>query len=211
MPATGELAMKRMGNVVRMAIRLAVPVAAALAAAGCVAFETPEQQDLRMQQMASLNSDVQTLMNERQQMVQMLEQSRQENAQLGMKSKDLSDRLDLVEQRFGTLDGAYRRKLEDLQRTISSESAARKTAIDDVVHATSQSIATTANKLQAQQRQAVKAAVEGVPQGDYVVQKGDTLTAIARAFGITTASLSKANNLKGGTVRPGQKLVIPKK
>jgi len=150
-------------------------------------------------------------MNERQQMVQMLEQSRQENAQLGMKSKDLSDRLDLVEQRFGTLDGAYRRKLEDLQRTISSESAARKTAIDDVVHATSQSIATTANKLQAQQRQAVKAAVEGVPQGDYVVQKGDTLTAIARAFGITTASLSKANNLKGGTVRPGQKLVIPKK
>lgn len=205
------MAMKRMGCMMRMAIRLVVPAATALAAAGCVAFETPEQQDLRMQQMASMNSDVQTLMSERQQMVQVLEQSRQENAQLGMKVKDLSDRLDLVEQRFGTLDSSYRRKLEDLQRTIASESAARQTAIKDVVHATSQSIATTANKLQAQQRQAVKAAVEGAPQGDYVVQKGDTLAAIAKAFGVTTASLGRANNLKGGMVRPGQKLVIPKK
>ena len=109
------------------------------------------------------------------------------------------------------MDSAYRRKLEDLQRTITSESAARKTAIDDVVHATSQSIATTANKLQAQQRQAVKAAVEGTPQGDYVVQKGDTLAAIAKAFGVTAASLSRANNLKGGAIRPGKKLVITKK
>ena len=200
-----------MGYMTRLAVRLAVPALAALAAAGCVAFETPEQQDLRMQQMASMNSDVQTLMNERQQMVQMLEVSRQENAQLGMKVKDLSDRLDLVEQRFGTLDGSYRRKLEDLQRTIASESAARKTAIDDVVHSTSQVIATTANKLQAQQRQAVKAAVEGAPQGEYVVQKGDTLTAIAKAFGVTTTSLGRVNNLKGGMVRPGQRLVIPKK
>lgn len=204
--------MKRMGCIMmRMSVRLALPVAAALTLAGCVAFETPEQQDLRTQQMASMNSDVQTLMSERQQMVQMLEQSRQENAQLGMKVKDLSDRLDLVEQRFGTLDSSYRRKLEDLQRTIASESAARQTAIKDVVHATSQSIATTANKLQAQQRQAVRAAVEGTPQGDYVVQKGDTLAAIAKAFGVTPASLSRANNLKGGAIRTGQKLVIPKK
>ncbi len=73
--------MKRMRDLMRAAVRMAVPAAAVLTLAGCVAFETPEQQDLRMQQMASMNSDVQTLMGERQQMVQMLEQSRQENAQ----------------------------------------------------------------------------------------------------------------------------------
>ncbi len=46
--------------------------------------------------------------------------------------------------------------------------------------------------------------------GEYVVQKGDTLTTIAKQHGVTVASLRKANNLTSDELKVGQKLVIPK-
>jgi LysM repeat protein len=45
---------------------------------------------------------------------------------------------------------------------------------------------------------------------EYVVQKGDTLTSIAKNNGVTIAELRKANNLANDTLKVGQKLVIPK-
>lgn len=44
----------------------------------------------------------------------------------------------------------------------------------------------------------------------YTVQAGDTLSAIAKKYGVTTAALAAANNIKNPSlIRPGQKLVIP--
>jgi len=45
---------------------------------------------------------------------------------------------------------------------------------------------------------------------EYVVQKGDTLTSIAKNYGVTIAELKKANNLTSDALKVGQKLVIPK-
>lgn len=45
---------------------------------------------------------------------------------------------------------------------------------------------------------------------EHVVQKGDTLTSIAKNYGVTIAELRKANNLASDTLKVGQKLVIPK-
>lgn len=52
-----------------------------------------------------------------------------------------------------------------------------------------------------------------IPTGDqisvYVVRKGDTLSAIAKMFGVSINTILWANDIpKGGTVRLGQKLVI---
>jgi LysM repeat protein len=47
--------------------------------------------------------------------------------------------------------------------------------------------------------------------GEYVVQKGDTLSSIAKANGCTVAELRKANNLAGSAINVGQKLTIPQK
>jgi LysM repeat protein len=44
----------------------------------------------------------------------------------------------------------------------------------------------------------------------YVVQKGDTLTSIAKSYGVTIAELRKANNLANDEIKTGQKLVIPR-
>jgi LysM repeat protein len=46
---------------------------------------------------------------------------------------------------------------------------------------------------------------------EYVVQKGDNLTLIAKNTGVTVADLRKANNLTSDSLKVGQKLVIPSK
>jgi TolA-binding protein len=45
---------------------------------------------------------------------------------------------------------------------------------------------------------------------EYVVQKGETLTSIAKNHGVTVAELRRANNLTSDALKAGQKLVIPK-
>ena len=45
----------------------------------------------------------------------------------------------------------------------------------------------------------------------YEVQRGATLSAIAKAYDVTVDDIRKANNLNGGMLQPGQRLLIPKK
>jgi murein DD-endopeptidase MepM/ murein hydrolase activator NlpD len=42
----------------------------------------------------------------------------------------------------------------------------------------------------------------------YVVHSGDSLGAIAQMFGVSTNTITWANDIKGGVIKPGQKLVI---
>jgi LysM repeat protein len=46
---------------------------------------------------------------------------------------------------------------------------------------------------------------------EHIVQKGETLTAIAKLHGITVGALRKANNLASDSLAIGQKLVVPQK
>ena len=55
------------------------------------------------------------------------------------------------------------------------------------------------------------ASIAGGPSGTYTVRRGDTISAIAAARGSTTAAILAANpGVDSRTLRPGQKLVIPK-
>jgi LysM repeat protein/outer membrane murein-binding lipoprotein Lpp len=55
------------------------------------------------------------------------------------------------------------------------------------------------------------AAGGGAEQGfEHVIEKGQSLSAIAKAYGTTVDAIKKANNLKGETIYIGQKLFIPK-
>ena len=46
---------------------------------------------------------------------------------------------------------------------------------------------------------------------EHTVVQGETLSVIARNYGVTVAALKKANNLTGDTISIGQKLVVPAK
>jgi LysM repeat protein len=51
----------------------------------------------------------------------------------------------------------------------------------------------------------------GGEQGyEHVIEKGQSLSAIAKAYGTTVDAIKKSNNLKGETIYVGQKLFIPK-
>ena len=45
----------------------------------------------------------------------------------------------------------------------------------------------------------------------YEVQRGATLSVIAKAYDVTVDDIRKANNLNGDVLQPGQRLIIPKK
>jgi nucleoid-associated protein YgaU len=45
----------------------------------------------------------------------------------------------------------------------------------------------------------------------YVVKKGDTLSAIASRNGSSVKAIQRANGITGTLIRPGQKLVVPKR
>ena len=49
------------------------------------------------------------------------------------------------------------------------------------------------------------------PCKEYVVESGDTLSLIASAFNTKVSVIKSMNNLKSDTLRPGQKLLVPKK
>jgi LysM repeat protein len=61
-------------------------------------------------------------------------------------------------------------------------------------------------------RAQTSSAVSAAPDAkEHVVQKGETLAAIAKLYGVTVADLAKANNLSNpNELKAGQKLVIPK-
>lgn len=59
---------------------------------------------------------------------------------------------------------------------------------------------------------ATPATAAGGEQGyEHVVEKGQYLSTIAKAYGVTIDQIKKANNLKNDTLYVGQKLFIPKK
>ena len=49
------------------------------------------------------------------------------------------------------------------------------------------------------------------PHVEYTVQSGDSLYLIAKAFDVSVKEIRERNNLKGDSLRVGQKLTIPKK
>ena len=210
--------------------RGACVVLAGAVVSGCAMLETPSDREMRMrrqQQMsmqvsrlnqtrdqqsrivAGLRADVQALMEERQRVLGMVESARREAALVRQELQDLDRRLSLAERQLSKMDADYRQRLEGLQGTIARQEKARKEAIDQVIDTVSQEISATASKLQQEQRQLLKSVGGSEVQGEYVVQSGDTLGAIAQAFGVSLRSLKRANNLEGDLIRVGQKLVIP--
>ena len=68
--------------------------------------------------------------------------------------------------------------------------------------------------LAAQEGGAQLAAAEPVvvappPDTQHRVQRGDTLTSISRQYGVPVETLRDANNLRGSTIHPGDKLLVP--
>ncbi|MFC6750394.1 LysM peptidoglycan-binding domain-containing protein [Deinococcus aquaticus] len=55
------------------------------------------------------------------------------------------------------------------------------------------------------------ASVSAAPAGRHTVSRGDTLSLIARRYGVSVAALKAGNSLRSSVIRPGQVLKLPRR
>jgi len=96
--------------------------------------------------------------------------------------------------------------LQALEARVKALDAAREADKKAIIDQLSKELAAMSGS-----RAAATQSSAGVAGNEYTVQKGDTLTSIARNSGVTVAELRKANNLTSDSLKVGQKLVIPSK
>ena len=164
-------------------------------------IEQHENQALLSERLNKLSDQVQILVNQ------------QDNLQRELAS--LQNRLNQFQAGTG---GASAAELQRLQTMIAKVDTARqqdKQIILDEV----------AKQLDAMTRRSGKSATTkatptttpltsgGTETGyEHVVKAGETVTAIAKAYGVSVDAIMKANNLKNpGSLKVGQKLFVPKK
>jgi len=125
----------------------------------------------------------------------------------------LQSNLGDLQQRISKLEGGgdsrgLRQEIDSLRAEIAQLRRELQNQRGEITRDLSKNIA----KLQTQApaaKPATKQVVIG-PHQEYVVQSGDTLSLIAQAFNTSVAKIKEMNNLKGDSLRVGQKLNLPK-
>lgn len=103
---------------------------------------------------------------------------------------------------------AVETRISDLQRQITTLDAARTQDKRDIYDDITQKVTTIINTANANRAPAKSKKSES--GWEHVVQSGESLSAIAKAYNVKVASIMEANNIKNAnTIRAGQKLFIP--
>lgn len=105
-------------------------------------------------------------------------------------------------------DTVVRNRLDTLERQVQSLAAARDADRKQIVN----QVATLVSSSGGGSSGRSSSGRGGSSQSGYehVVESGQTLSAIAEAYKVSSSAIKKANNLKSSTLRVGQKLFIPK-
>ena len=104
-------------------------------------------------------------------------------------------------------DGGSRARLDELERRFQALNAARDQDRKAIIDELSKRLAALASS---QSTASSGRSGSGAETGyEHVVQQGETLSAIAKAYKVSSKAIAKANNLKSETIRVGQKLFIP--
>jgi nucleoid-associated protein YgaU len=152
-------------------------------------------------EVAQLRADSQVQDENSRRLLAMLETLRQENSQL---KQDLVQLQREMAQLRSARQGQSTQLLE-LTHALEVERQARQQMTSAVVETVSREVA----RLMERAAPVPRASEGGASQGDYTVQSGDTLSAIATAFRVSVPRLKEINQLKSDVIRVGQKLTIP--
>lgn len=101
---------------------------------------------------------------------------------------------------------SLRRQVESLQKALEAEKKARKSADREVVR----SVTSEVSSMIANSGSGRASDSNLQARGKYTVKRGDTLSAIAQAFGVKVKDLKRLNNLQTDLITEGQKLLIPR-
>ncbi len=122
-----------------------------------------------------------------------------ENAKLGGAVQNLQLQLEAIARNNEMLT----RDIADLRRQIAADSEKREKQLGKLADRLKAAANTPAKNS--------KTAPTVTEYEIYVVQRGATLTAISKAYGVSVDAIRKANNMTSDVLRVGQSLKIPRK
>jgi regulator of replication initiation timing len=112
---------------------------------------------------------------------------------------------------------AIRAELKELRRVAGGASAEELKALEDRIAAVDLARQKDKQAIVEQLAKELASLGSGKPPvrpptdaREHTVAKGETLSAIAKSYGVSIADLKKANSLTGDDIKVGQKLAIPK-
>ena len=158
-------------------------------------------------QLAAMRADLRAFQESQRQLVGVIDELRQENHQRAKEIEQLRSLVASLESRVAKSDGKWRTDMNRFKSTLAKDQQQAMTKLTSNLAQEIERNMAQIRKAQAAQRAA--AAARGSSYGQYTVQAGDTLGAIAKAFRVSVKSLREANGLKSDIIRVGQTLKIP--
>ena len=145
--------------------------------------------------------------------------------------RGLNNRNRLLQQDYSTLAGRFAeieqqlkqlkssntelsRKIIELTRVLEQEAKNRDASIKNMAKNIAKQTSVAINSSRQAAQTAAKNSKGPVGSGDfykYKVQRGATLSAIAKAYKVKVSDIRRVNRLKNNNIRTGQTLYIPKK
>lgn len=118
-----------------------------------------------------------------------------------------SQRIETLERQLLGLEKSMGRNTKALEQRLAAEKALREKANNALINQVSKELETVATDINKRLKDINTSSGSGY--GVYTVQRGDTLSQIAKAAGITVSQLKKVNGLSSNIIRVGQDLKIP--
>ena len=144
-----------------------------------------------------------------------MERMREDVQKLQEKIKGIEMEQETLARDIGAARGAskddvvVRNRLETLERQVQSLASARETDRKEIVNKVATLVSASGGGTSSSGRSKGRGS-SGQTFYEHVVEPGQTLSAIAAAYKVSSASIREANHLKSSTLRAGQKLLIPK-
>jgi LysM repeat protein len=129
--------------------------------------------------------------------------------QLRDEIKDLKSQLLALQQQDAAIKDALNEQLSKMRHRLDDETAKRSAADERLLKEFSSELSHVLNQLNQTRTVSVTPNAPPTQYSVYTVEKGDTLSAIAQAFGVSTQRLIAANGLRSHTIHIGQKLKVP--
>ena len=191
---------------------------------GCESMYYSESADLQSQQqavlqqsqrqtseqagreVAALRVDLHAFQESQKELYAAIVELRLENTARAQEIEKLRSLVAALDSRMNSSDGAWRNDMSSFKEKLAQDQQKAMIKLTDNM---ANEMAKSLNQVK-QSAESSRPAPAAAGQ-EYTVQAGDTVSAIAKAFGVAPAALCSANGIKGNVIRVGQKLRIPAK
>ncbi|MBN2449711.1 MAG: LysM peptidoglycan-binding domain-containing protein [Lentisphaeria bacterium] len=170
-------------------------------------MQTMNQDSERIsREIAAVRADLYAFQQSHRKLYEAIDELRQENHARGQEIERLRGLVASLESRANTSDTKWRSDMTEFERKLAQE---HQKSINRLTTNLAEEMERSVSQMKQAAAAAAAASQKSAIQGEYTIKAGDTLLAIAQAFGVTVQAIKDANGLKSDVILVGQKLKIP--